>query len=145
MPDDNQQRITDELLELEASPIHQTKHQTIVDGRLTNEIIDETGIGNHNDRHNRIARKKYIADCGHLAELIAGRCHFCDALVCRDCVALCFSCGLATCPPHRVIANFDGSSKIYCRTCAEEIKRGIKLRAWGNAILAFFIKNRRGT
>ncbi|KKR96378.1 MAG: hypothetical protein UU48_C0032G0002 [Candidatus Uhrbacteria bacterium GW2011_GWF2_41_16] len=149
MPDDRQQEFVDDLLDLLTSRANRTRHQTRVVGpngyRITDEIIDETAIGNHNYPDNLIARNKFIADCGHLAEFIGGRCHYCDALICRDCIYLCSNCRLAICPPHSVTANFDNQSRIYCRSCAEEITRSLKLRACGNAILSFFICNKQNT
>jgi hypothetical protein len=150
MPNDRQQECIDDLLNLLANRRNRNRRQTRVVGpdgrRITDEEIDETAIDEHNKVDNQLVQDDYLLDCHHPARgNLGGRCHFCDALVCRVCIALCYSCGLATCPPHRVIADFDGVSRNYCRTCAEEIKRSLKLRAWGNAIFSFFVSSKRSS
>jgi hypothetical protein len=40
-----------------------------------------------------------------------------------------------------VIANFEDQNKPYCRSCAEEIKRSLKLRAIGKMVFSTFISD----
>jgi hypothetical protein len=40
-----------------------------------------------------------------------------------------------------VIANIDNQNKPYCRSCAEEIKRSLKLRAVGKMIFSTFVSD----
>ena len=140
----------DDLLNLLANRVHRRRNQSRVSGpngfRTIDELLDETGIDNNNATDNFIADDIYILDCGHPARgNLGGRCHYCDSLVCRTCIFICQSCGLAVCNLHVAFANFDGQSKPYCKNCADEIKRDLRLRALGNTILSFFFsqdKNR---
>ncbi|MCK4783103.1 MAG: hypothetical protein KAV87_05080 [Desulfobacteraceae bacterium] len=137
------------LLNLLTNPVHRRRQQNRVAGpnghRIIGETIDETGIGNQNETDNQIAITEYILDCGHTArDGLGGRCHYCDLLVCKNCISLCSSCGHSVCPQDSLIANFDGQNKPYCRLCAEEIKRSLKLQAVGKSILSFFVSNDQG-
>jgi hypothetical protein len=143
MPDRQEEFIAD-LLELMASRVYRSRQQQRVVGsqgvRIIGEIIDDTGIGNDNETDNLIIQNECILDCGHPASSrLGGRCHFCDALVCSACISICTSCGLACCPVDRVIANFDGNRRPYCRSCAGEICRSLRLKRVGMTILSFFI------
>ena len=148
MPNGHNNNYLDDLLDLLTNPIHRRRHQSRVPGsngyRIIEELIDETGIGNNNETDNLIARNEVILDCGHPARgNLGGRCHYCDSLVCRTCIYICSFCGHAICNLHCVIANFDGRNKSYCRDCADEIKRSLRLRAIGNAILSLFLPNNK--
>ena len=149
MTDDRQQQLIEDLLNLAANHANRNRQQTRIadpNGYRTIEALtDETAIDERNKVNNQLIKDVYLFDCLHPArnDNLGGKCAFCDAYVCTACIALCYSCGLGTCPPHRVIADFDGVSRNYCRICAEEISRSIKLRAWGSAILSFFVRNER--
>jgi hypothetical protein len=148
MPDNNQTNYLNDLLNLLTTPVHRRRHRQRVLGvncnRTADEVIDDTGIGPNNETDNQISDDIYILDCGHPARNnVGGQCHYCDSIVCRSCILICSSCGHAVCNLHRVMANFDGVVKPYCRTCAEEIHRSLRLQAWSNAILSFFISSNR--
>jgi len=133
-----------DLLNLLNSRIHLRKHQKIVHGsdgrRVINETTDEAGIGNQNETANMIVDNVYILDCGHVNKNnIGGQCHYCDAIVCRECLLLCTSCGHSICPNHTVMADFSGSLKPYCRQCSQEISRNIKQQVIKKHVLTFFI------
>lgn len=146
MPNRQQNEMLQDLLNLLASPVHRRRHQSRVPGangyRVTEELIDETGIGANNETDNLIIRNDIMLDCGHPARgNLGGRCHYCDSLICRSCIYICSSCGHSICNLHCVIANFDGQNKPYCRSCIDEIRRSLRLRAIGNTILSFFLSN----
>ncbi len=148
MPDNNQNNFINDLLNLYTTRVHRQSHRQRVLGtncnRTVDEVVDDTGIGQDNETDNRIDDGIFILDCGHPARNnVGGQCHYCESVVCRGCISICSSCGHAICNLHRVMANFDGDVKPYCRTCAEEIYRSLRLRAWGNAILSFFISSDR--
>lgn len=147
MPNGHPNRDIDDLLELLTSRVYRSRRQSRVPGqegfRVTEDMVDDTGIGPDNETSNTLIRNEIILDCGHPArENFGGRCHFCDALVCRACISLCSSCGLAICPPHTVIAALDGAQKAYCRTCAEEIHRTLRLKSLVAGVLSFFLEKR---
>ena len=132
------------LLNLLTNPVHRRGRQNRVAGpdghRIIGETIDETGIGNQSETDNQIAIIDYILDCGHTArDGLGGRCHYCDSLACKNCISLCSSCGHSICPQDTMIASFDGQNKPYCRVCADEIRRSLKLQAVGRLILSFFV------
>lgn len=146
MPNRRQEQYTEDLLDLLAGRVHRRRHQSRVRGadgyRVTEELIDETGIGARNETDNLIVRNIAILDCGHPASAnLGGHCHFCDSLVCRTCINICSSCGHSVCNLHCVTAGFDGHERPYCRVCAGEIRRSLRLRAIGNVILSFFLSN----
>ena len=146
MPNQRQQQYIEDLLDLLASRVHRRRHQSRVRGangyRITEELIDETGIDANNATDNLIVRNIIILDCGHPASAnLGGHCHYCDSLVCRTCINICSSCGHSICNLHCVIADFDRQNKPYCRSCADEIRRSLRLRAIGNTILSFFLSN----
>lgn len=133
-----------DLLNLLNSRIHWRKHQNIVHGsdgkRIVRETTDETGIGSQNETANMVVDNIYILDCGHVNNnTLGGQCHYCDALVCKDCLCLCSSCGHSICPNHTVMADFSGSEKSYCHLCSQEISRNIKQEIIKKSILSFFI------
>ena len=134
----------DELLDQIASRIYRRRQQTRVQGnkgdRTIDEVIDETGIGSNNETDNLIVKKTHILDCGHTSQNnLGGRCHYCDRLICTNCIIICSSCGHSLCQMDSVIPNFDGQGKSYCRSCADEITRGLRFRKVTNSILSFFI------
>jgi hypothetical protein len=144
MRPNNQNDYIKDLLDLLTTPIYRARRQKRVPGpngfTVIEEQTDDTGVGNQNETDNQSTVDEIILDCGHPARgNLGGRCHFCDSLVCKACVALCCCCGLATCPSDRVIADFDGGSKPYCRSCAEEVRASLRLRKAGKSILSFFI------
>lgn len=134
----------DDLLDQLASRVHRRRQQTRVPGhkgyRMINEVIDETGIGSNNETDNLIVKNTHILDCGHTSQdNLGGRCHYCDSLICTNCIIICSSCGHSLCKLHSVISNFDGQCKPYCRSCADEIARGLRFRKVTNFLLSFFI------
>ena len=148
MPDGHNNDYLDDLLNLLANRVHRRRQQSRVPGpggfRTIDEISDETGIDDNNATDNLIADDTYILDCGHPARgNLGGRCHFCDGLVCKNCILICSSCGHSICNLHCVITIFDGQNKPYCRDCTDEIRRGLKLRALGNTILSFFFSQNK--
>ena len=151
MPDMHDEYIAD-LLDLLANRDNRVRRQHRVPGpdglRIIEEEIDETGLGDNNETDNLVILQDYLLDCNHPARgNLGGRCHFCDALVCRACIFRCASCGLATCPPHTVMANFTGTLNTYCHYCADEIRRSLRFRSIVRVILSFFIapsNDRRG-
>ena len=135
-----------DLLNLLGSPIHRRRQQRRVRGpngcRIIEGAVDETGIGSHNETDNLIVNDIYILDCGHASQgNLGGQCHYCDGLICKDCISICSSCGHSLCPQHTVTADFDGQNKPYCRSCSNEITRKHKLRSAGKIICSFFISN----
>jgi hypothetical protein len=117
------------LLNLLGNPIHRRRQQSRVPGqngyRIIGEMVDETGIGSNNETDNIIINDIHILDCGHTSQNnLGGRCHYCDI-----------------CPQDTVIANFDEQNKPYCRACAEEIKRSLKLRAIGKTVFSIFVSD----
>lgn len=114
MRPNNQDDYIEDLLDLLTTPVYRARRQKRVPGPNGFTVIeeaDDTGVGNQNETDNKNTVDEIILDCGHPARgNLGGRCHFCDSLVCKACVALCCCCGLATCPSDRVIADFDGRS-----------------------------------
>ena len=134
------------LLNLLGNPIHRRRQQSRVPGqngyRIIGEMVDETGIGNNNETDNIIINDIHILDCGHTSQNnLGGRCHYCDSLVCSNCISLCSSCGHSICPQDTVIANVDEQNRPYCRSCAEEIKRSLKLRDISKMFFSTFISD----
>jgi len=143
MATDRQNQYIDDLLDLMTSRVYRSRHQSRVPGpdgyRIIEDLVDDTGVGPDNETDNKIIIDEIILDCGHRARgNLGGLCTFCDSLICVSCIALCSSCGLATCPPDRVIANYDGQDKPYCRYCSEEIERSMRLRKVGRCVISFF-------
>ncbi len=144
MSNNHQRHLLNDLLNLLTNPVHKRRQQTRVLGpngyRTLGETTDDTGIGDQNETDNQIAITEYILDCGHTAkDDLGGICHYCDSIICKNCIALCSSCGHSTCPQCSLITDFDGQNKRYCRTCAEEIEHNLRLRAIGRAIFSWFI------
>jgi len=139
------QRNIQDLLDLLSNPNYRQQDQKVIAGpdgcRVTDAMVDDTSIDeNSNTRVNR-SDLHTILDCGHCStEQVGGCCHFCDALACRECICLCYSCRLATCPSCSTVAEFDGNSRTYCRRCAEEIARSLTLKRIGRSLLSFFIE-----
>ena len=143
MATDRQNQYIEDLIDLMASRVYRSRHQSRVPGpdgyRIIEDFLDDTGVGDGNETDNKIITDEIILDCGHPGRgNLGGRCHFCDSIVCRACISICSSCGLATCPPDRVIANYDGQDKPYCRYCSEEIDRSLRLRKLGRGVMSFF-------
>jgi hypothetical protein len=137
-----------DLLNLLNNPIHRRQHHSRVRGPNGDRIIegatDETGIGSHNETENVIVDDIYIFDCGHTSKgNLGGQCHYCDGLICQDCISICSSCGHSLCPQHTVIADFEGQNKPYCRACSSEITRKLKLRSAVKMFGSFFISNNK--
>jgi len=65
-------------------------------------------------------------------------------LICRHCILICSNCGHALCPQHTIITNFDHQNKPYCRVCAKEISRKIKMKAVRRAFFFFFVSDGSG-
>lgn len=144
MPNGHNKDYLNSLLGLLTSRVHRRQHQSRVPGsdgyRTIDDVIDDTGVGSNNETENIILDDLHILDCGHPARNnLGGRCHYCDSLICKSCVFICSSCGHALCNLHCVKRNFDGAEKPYCRDCAEEITRSLKLRNFGLGVLSFFI------
>jgi hypothetical protein len=141
MPDGPQRYYLNDLLNLLTNPVYRRLQQNQVftpNGyRIIGKVIDQTGIGERNETDNQIAITEYILDCGHAAkDSLGGICHYCDSIVCRNCITLCSSCGHSVCPQDSLIANFDGYNRPYCHSCAEEITRSLRFCAIGRTILA---------
>lgn len=143
MPNEQQERLAEDLLDFLTTRIYRSNRQIRVPGPTGYRVVDEqttdTGLGPNNEPDNKDLEDKFILDCGHAFGGSLGRCHFCDFLVCGSCIHLCSSCGLAVCNLHCVTANFDGQSKIYCRECAEQIRRSLKFQAITKTMLSFLI------
>lgn len=148
MPADRQNQFIDDLINLLTTRVYRRRCRNRVPGpegyRVIDDIVDDTGIGPNNETDINVIGDEYLLDCGHPARSnLGGRCHFCDGLICRACIALCSSCGHSACPQDRVIANFDGENKPYCRSCAEEISRHLRLHRFVKAIVSFFVSDQR--
>lgn len=137
----------DDLLDLFTSRVHRRRQQSRVcrpsGRRVIGEGIDDTGIGSQNETDNLIINDIYVLDCGHASDNnLGGECHYCDRLVCKDCISICASCGHSLCPQHTVIANFDDQAKPYCRSCEDEMSRKLKLRVVTRKVLSFFVSDK---
>lgn len=144
MPNNRQNPDIEELLRILTTRVYRNQKQVRVPGpngfRVVSHQVDDTGIGPNSETDTRVSDDRFIMDCGHDFRGMLGRCHYCDALVCDQCIKLCCCCGLAICPVHTVTGNFDGKQKFYCRSCAEEISRSLKLRALAGKVLSFFFE-----
>lgn len=143
MPQNQQDRNIDDLLDLLTNRIYRRQRQNRVVGpdgyRVIGEIEDATFVNPDNETENIIINNETVLDCGHTGNP-GGRCCYCSSLVCRSCISICGSCGSAICPHHTIIANFNNGQQPYCRRCAEKINRSLKLRAFTNGLLSFFFK-----
>ena len=138
--------LLNDLLNMLVNPIHRYRQQTRVpeenEYRILDEMFDETGIGNNNEPINHKIKDVHILDCGHTSQNnLGGRCHICGGLACNRCISMCSSCGHSICPQDTTIDNLDGQNRPYCRSCAEELKRSLKLRAIGNMFFSTFISD----
>jgi hypothetical protein len=143
MTDTQNNEFLNGLLNLMTSRVHRRRRQNRVYGsggqRIIAETIDDTGVGNQNETDNLIIKNTYILDCGHASNNnLGGQCHYCDGLICVDCISICSSCGHCTCKLHTIIVNIDGQNKSYCKSCASEISRKLKLRSTVKTVLSFF-------
>ena len=141
-------RYLQDLLNLFNNPIHRRQQQTRVcrpsGDRIIQGATDETGIGANNETGNNMVNDIYIHDCGHTSrDNLGGECHYCDQLICTDCISICSVCGHAICPQHTTLKDFDGHQKPYCHDCADEISRKLKLRSAGKKIGSFFVGKRK--
>ena len=149
MPGRNNSYI-ENLLNLMNNRVHRRTQQHRVFGenvsRVLSEASDDTSVGSNNEPDNLITNDIHILDCGHtyLGNNLGGQCHYCDKLICRHCILICCSCGHALCPQHTVIANFDYQNKPYCRACAKDISRKIKMKAVRRTFFSFFVSDGDG-
>ncbi len=145
MTDQNREHL-EELLDFISNPNYRQRHQEGIAGpkgvRITDQKTDDTVIDEN--QNTRICSGNYhtILDCGHCStHQVGGICHFCDALVCRDCIAICSGCGLAVCNTCSTEQSFDGQPRRYCRTCVEEISRSLRMKQVQKSILTFFFES----
>ena len=144
MDNDEKNNYEKRLLDMLTNRINRLRRQSRVPGadgeRVTDDLVDETGLDENNHPDIVTIAYDHLLDCNHPARNnLGGRCHICDELVCKQCIGQCSSCGLTLCPSHATDADFGNGTKKYCRECATEIRRSIKIRSFWYSVLSFFI------
>jgi len=149
MQNDNHNNYEKIIFDLLTNRINHSRRQNRVPGpngdHVTDDLIDETYLDENNHPKNITLAYDHLLDCQHPAKNnIGGRCNFCDKLICKKCATQCSSCGLVLCQSHATSANFGNGEKIYCRDCAEEIGRSIRVRTFWRWVLSFLMGNKNG-
>ncbi len=110
--------------------------------RLIEDANDETEIGPTGAKETVVSREALFYDCGHYAQdgNLGGRC-VCGALICKNCLLLCTSCGAATCPADRTTDEQDG--QVYCRLCHDELSHSRRVRKALGIFTSIFVKPKR--
>jgi hypothetical protein len=142
MEDNDQNDYSKMIYDLLTNRINHSRTQKRVPGpdgdHIIDDLIDETYLDENRHPKNITIGYDHLLDCHHPArDNLGGRCHYCDKLICKKCAAQCSSCGLVLCQSHATEANFGDGQKTYCRECAEEIARSIKIRSFWKWLLSF--------
>lgn len=140
----DRQLIEDLLNSLGNPDYHEHIKKGVVDSdgvRITEQTIDSTFIDDNSSPKTDRTQLHSMLDCGHSSSHgLAGRCRFCDAFVCGQCLFFCSSCGHPVCLACSSLANFGSNELRYCRLCIPRLRREKTVRKIKKALLSFFFE-----